>query len=120
MRLHLVLNSGEQFEFITRLPAPAVNSGWQPSSVLVQNPETSGLAVASLVLGVLWLGGAGSLLALIFGAVAMHQIKRSRGTLSGKGMAVAGLVLGIIGTIPAVLFWLMFLGFFSLGMLLGA
>lgn len=60
-------------------------------------PRTSGLAVASLVLGILVLCGIGSLLATIFGAVSLGQIARSNGTLTGKGMAVAGLVLGIIG-----------------------
>ena len=60
-------------------------------------PRTSGLAIASLVLGILVLCGIGSLLATIFGAVSLGQIARSNGTLTGKGMAVAGLVLGIIG-----------------------
>lgn len=60
-------------------------------------PRTSGLAIASLVLGILVLCGIGSLLATIFGAVSLGQISRSNGTLTGKGMAVAGLVLGIIG-----------------------
>jgi hypothetical protein len=53
--------------------------------------------VASLVLGILYLFGVGSLLATIFGAVAIGQISRSNGTLTGRGMAIAGLVLGIIG-----------------------
>jgi len=69
-------------------------------------PPTSGLAVASLVLGVVWLCGLGSLLAVIFGGVSLSQISKSRGTLEGKGMAVAGLVLGIIGLGVWALFWL--------------
>ena len=60
-------------------------------------PHTSGLAIASLVLGLLWLCGIGSLLATIFGAVAINQISRSNGTVTGKGMAIAGLILGILG-----------------------
>jgi hypothetical protein len=60
-------------------------------------PRTSGLAVASLVLGILCLCGVGSLLATIFGAVALGQIAHSNGRLTGKGMAIAGLVLGILG-----------------------
>ncbi len=60
-------------------------------------PRTSGLAIASLVLGILYLCGIGSLLATIFGAVSLGQISRSNGTLTGKGMAIAGLVLGFIG-----------------------
>src|SRR4051794_38670835 len=60
-------------------------------------PRTSGLAVASLVLGILCLCGVGSLLATIFGAVALGQIEKSNGRLTGKAMAIAGLVLGLIG-----------------------
>lgn len=65
--------------------------------LVFQPTRTSGLAIASLVLGILWICGLGSLLATIFGAVALHQISRSRGQIEGKGMAIAGLVLGILG-----------------------
>ena len=67
---------------------------WAP----VQQPVgTNGLAVASLVLGILWLYWIGSLLATIFGAVAIRQIDARGGMQGGKGLAVAGLVLGIVG-----------------------
>ena len=56
---------------------------------------TNGLAIASMVLGILWLYWVGSVLAIIFGAIALKQIQR-RGQ-SGRGMAIAGLVLGIVG-----------------------
>jgi hypothetical protein len=59
-------------------------------------PRVSSLAVASLVLGILWLAGIGSILAIVFGAVSIYQIHHSRGKLAGMGMAVAGLVLGIV------------------------
>lgn len=59
--------------------------------------RTSGMAIASLVLGLLWLYWIGSLLAVIFGRIALGEIDRSQGTIGGRGMAVAGLVLGIIG-----------------------
>jgi len=66
---------------------------------------TNGLAVASLVLGIIWLYWLGSLLATIFGAVAIRQINASGGRQGGKGLAVAGLVLGIVGlSILALLF----------------
>lgn len=60
-------------------------------------PHTNGLAVASLVLGILWVGGVGAILAVIFGHVAKRQIAASEGTQSGRGIAIAGLVLGWIG-----------------------
>ncbi|MDA2979216.1 MAG: DUF4190 domain-containing protein [Actinomycetota bacterium] len=59
--------------------------------------KTNGLAIASLVLGILWLWWVGSVLAVIFGHVSLSQIKVSNGTQGGRGMAIAGLVLGYIG-----------------------
>lgn len=53
---------------------------------------TSGLAIAALVLGIVGF----SPLAVIFGHVAVHKINKGSGE-SGRGMAVAGLVLGWIG-----------------------
>ena len=55
---------------------------------------TNGLAVASMVLGILCLYGIGSILALVFGYQAKGQIERSGGRESGRGMAIAGIVLG--------------------------
>ena len=63
------------------------------------------MAVASLVLGILWFGGVGAVLAIIFGAVARRSIRESNGTESGEGLATAGLILGIIGVVATVLFW---------------
>ena len=57
--------------------------------------RTNGMAIASMVLGILWIWWIGSALALIFGYVARGQIKE-RGE-SGDGMAIAGIVLGWIG-----------------------
>jgi hypothetical protein len=55
------------------------------------------LAVASLVLGIIWLFWVGSILAVIFGYVGKGQIDRSGGTQSGRGLAIAGIVLGWVG-----------------------
>jgi hypothetical protein len=53
------------------------------------------MAIASLVLGILWLWWIGSVLALVFGYVAKKQIReRNEG---GSGLATAGIVLGWIG-----------------------
>lgn len=59
---------------------------------------TNGLAIASMVLGILWLFWIGSILAIVFGHVSLGQIKRSNGTQGGRGMAIAGLVLGYLST----------------------
>ena len=59
--------------------------------------KTNGFAIASLVLGIVWIYWIGSILALVFGYIAKGQIDRSGGRESGRGMAVAGIVLGWIG-----------------------
>lgn len=66
------------------------------SGSIAQPRRTNGLAVASLVLGLLWLYGLGSLLAVIFGHVSISQTNRDP-SQGGNGLAVAGLVLGYIG-----------------------
>ena len=58
--------------------------------------RTSGLAIASMVLGIVWVYWIGSILAVIFGHVSLSQISKDE-TLRGKGMAIAGLVLGYVG-----------------------
>jgi hypothetical protein len=78
-------------------PHPGSADGSRPVSNSAQH--TSGLAIASLILGVVWLCGLGSLLATIFGAIALSQVSRSNGTITGKGLALAGLILGILGLI---------------------
>ena len=68
-----------------------------------QPPRTNGLAVTSMILGLLWVCWLGSILAVIFGHVALSQIKKSNGTQQGKGFAVAGLVLGYLGVLTLIL-----------------
>ena len=66
---------------------------------------TNGMAVASLVLGIVWLFGLGAVLSLIFGIIARRQIDWSGGTQGGRGMATAGIVLGIVGIVGAAVYW---------------
>jgi hypothetical protein len=65
--------------------------------------RTNPLAIVSLVLGVVWCGGIGSLFAVIFGVQARRSIRQSGGKETGDGLAIAGLVLGIVGLVGAVL-----------------
>jgi hypothetical protein len=59
--------------------------------------KTNGFSVAALVLGIIWIYWIGSVLALIFGYIAKSQIDNSNGTQGGRGMAIAGIVLGWVG-----------------------
>jgi type IV pilus assembly protein PilA len=58
---------------------------------------TSGKAIASLVLGLLSFIFLAAIPAVIFGHLALSDIKKSAGRLQGSGMAIAGLVLGYLG-----------------------
>jgi hypothetical protein len=69
----------------------------QPAKPAQVQTRTNGMAIASMVLGILWLYWVGSILALVFGYVARGQISASGGAQTGGGMATAGIVLGWIG-----------------------
>ncbi len=91
-----------------RLDAPT--GAWGPPPVWAPPPRTDGLAVASLVLGILGLlvfPLVLSQVALVLGIVGMRRVRRSGD--QGFGMAVAGIVLGSLGTLGVLLL----LGFFA-------
>jgi len=73
-------------------------------------PTTNGFSIASLVLGILWLSGIGSILALIFGYIANRRIRKSGGAETGRGMAIAGIVLGWIGLAGMILIIVLIVG----------
>jgi Domain of unknown function (DUF4190) len=77
-------------------PPPAFTA-YTPQGPVPGTTSTNGLAIASMVLGILWIWWIGSILALVFGYVAKGQIDRSAGRQTGRGMAIAGIVLGYIG-----------------------
>ena len=69
------------------VPQPAQPPSWSGRA------QTSGMAIASLVLGIcgLFTGGISALAGLVLGIVALGQIRQSRGRLEGSGLAVAGI-----------------------------
>lgn len=85
-------------------PAPPAYPPSAYPGAPVRQGRSSGFAVAALVLGLLGLCGIGSILAIIFGAVALKQIDKSNGELTGKGMAKAGLILGIVWLVIMILY----------------
>lgn len=67
--------------------------------------QTSGFAVTSLVVGILGLCIVPlGVIAVIFGHLSLRQIKKSAGATGGYGIAVAGLIIGYIGILNAVIF----------------
>ena len=87
-----------------KLDDTEVETSSKPSNTNNVISKTSGKAIASLVLSILWMYGLGSLLAIILGHMARTEIRNSNGKLTGDGMAVAGLVIGYL------LFVVVFLG----------
>jgi hypothetical protein len=66
-------------------------------------PAVNGWAIASLACGLLWMWWIGSVLAIVFGHMALRRIEASGGRQGGRGIAVAGLVFGYIGAVMLVL-----------------
>ena len=73
-----------------------------PQRAPVAQTGTCGFAIASMVLGILWIWGIGSVLALVFGYISRRRIDESEGSLTGRGMAIAGIVLGWIGVVALI------------------
>ncbi len=69
-----------------------------PATAPVAAAKTSGLAITSLVLGILGMFtcGATALIGLILGIIAMVKVRQSRGALGGGGIALAGVIVSAI------------------------
>ena len=99
-RSDLYASTEQEIQMMFRLPPQPTPAGWPPpfppgpGAVPGQpnGPTTSGLAIASLVLGLVWCYGIGSVLAIILGVRAKKQSGNGERSL-GDGMATAGIVL---------------------------
>jgi Domain of unknown function (DUF4190)/Domain of unknown function (DUF1707) len=78
-------------------PPPALAAPTGRPAFVRQSRTVNGFAIASLVLGLIWMAWFGSVFAVLCGHLALSQIRRSRGMQTGKGIAVAGLALGYFG-----------------------
>ena len=68
-----------------------------PGQLTADFSQVNGLAIASVLLAVLWFAGIGAVLALVFGYRARREIENSAGSQTGSGLATAGIILGWIG-----------------------
>lgn len=109
------VSAGGYYAPVSGLPVPYSQPLYQtPILVTVSTPPASGAATASLVLGLIGilmgycLFGIPCVLAVVFGHIGLVQTRG--GEKSGRGMAVAGLVLGYICVIPMIIFTVLFVG----------
>lgn len=65
----------------------------------VEKQGPSGLSIAALVTGILGMG----IIPIILGAVDLNKIKNKTSSPSGKGMDIAGIVLGALATLGYVI-----------------
>jgi len=89
-----------------------------------QPAQTSALAIISLITGILAviftilscvpctliLALIFSLIAAILGFISLIQIKNSEGALTGRGMAIAGLIAGLVSFVGAIVMTLIGIG----------
>ena len=88
---------GSPEEIVAAAADPMPDGQFVPFPVPAPAPETNGLAIASLLFGIFWLGGIGSLAALVLGYRARREIRNSAGFQRGSSLATIGIVLGWIG-----------------------
>jgi hypothetical protein len=94
---------------------PPPPGGYAPAGAGYAAKRTDGLAIASLVIGIIsfvcsffCLGVVLGPTAAIMGFISRQRIATSGGMLGGGGLAIAGLVLGIVGFIASVGFFFLY------------
>ena len=87
----------DEWKLLAEIPelAAALGNRVLPPTAPAVPAKTSGLAVTSLVLGVLGVFTCGitALFGLIFGIIALVKVSNSRGALRGGGVALAGVIV---------------------------
>ena len=92
--------------------SPAVFRPVDPAVAFGLPPETSGKAIFSFVAGLLFIILPFSVVAIVFGYLALSEIRKTPGRWKGKGLAITGIVLGYIGA--ALLVGLIGLGIYGI------
>ncbi|SPM38921.1 hypothetical protein MNAB215_1102, partial [Mycobacterium numidiamassiliense] len=82
---------------------PPPGPGYPPSQPA---SGTNTFAIVSLVASLLgWICvGVGSVVGVVFGFLALNQIKQTG--QSGRGLAIAGIVIGIISIVGGIIYWI--------------
>ncbi|WP_435922145.1 DUF4190 domain-containing protein [Paenibacillus sp. DYY-L-2] len=93
--------SDRQYQYTTFNNFPPGPPGFQPPPPPLP-PKTNGKSIASLVLGILslfipYIGFIMGIIAIVFASLSFKELKKTGE--QGKGLSIAGLVCGIIGTV---------------------
>lgn len=80
--------------------SPQYAQPYAPSPGYAPVGPTSGMAIASLVCSLLGIG----LVGVILGHLALNEINKSNGYTQGRGLAIAGLIIGYLQIAAAVIF----------------
>jgi hypothetical protein len=64
---------------------------------------TNKMAIWSLILSIIWLGGLGSVAGIALGIAARRRIEGSGER--GAGLAAAGIAIGVLTLIAAIIYW---------------
>jgi hypothetical protein len=105
------------------VPSPPPAGGYVPpppvgyAGAAVAGPRTDGLAIGALIAGILslvcfWPLCLGIILgpaAAIMGFISRQRVAASNGTVGGGGLALAGLILGILGFIASAAWAIVFI-----------
>jgi len=96
---------GERFCAHCGRDSSAGTAPTDPAAAFGFPPENSGKAIFSFICGLLFFFLPFAIVAIIFGHLSLSEIRKSAGRLKGRGLAMAGLVLGYAGlaVIPVVL-----------------
>jgi hypothetical protein len=94
-------------------PAYPAQPGYTYGTYYPQAPRTDGLAIAALVCGIAALpltlfcgiGIVPGVLGVVFGLITIGRVNRSGGTVTGKGMALAGAICGGVAVLLGAAYW---------------
>jgi hypothetical protein len=120
---HVLPQGGAEWKTLAELPEFAqsfsVTASARPVAApgyagVSSSPKTNSMAVAGLVMGLLSVtcglccyGAPFNLLGIIFSLIALSQLKSDRVSQQGRGIAIAGLILSILGIVVGVLFFVL-------------
>lgn len=74
--------------------------GQDPAYYAPMPTRTSGMAIAGFVLSFFC-----SLLGLIFSCIGYSECKKSNGQVTGEGLAIAGIIISILGFLLSIVWW---------------